>query len=366
MSTDWYHFVSAQVSGERTVDGMGGKEVNPVNALSKNARLLFVPPGKLGDSLISLVIANNLVREGFDVTVRGEFPHQLDQWLPGFKTGPNIDHDDYEKITRKYDLSIIDSQAPNLQRDGVDLRPILAAHSAFFSLAHYETSLDGQFDPQTLPSRFQRTLQPLVPNHGLVRNHQDLRLSMVSHTVEFCRREMNLSNADSANGIKLPSEIQQNKDLAKKLIVISPTSGKLKKNWLPNRFIALADHLHQKGYSCVFTVTPSETPSWRRQLAGRFAVADTDSVSELATLLSKALAVVCNDSGTAHLASAVGASTICLISSRDRFFEWRPGWGHSTLIMPSIPVKSIFNIWPYFISVRRVLDQVMLAPTEET
>ncbi|RZO22329.1 MAG: hypothetical protein EVB05_03885 [Candidatus Thioglobus sp.] len=366
MSTDWYHFVSAQVSGERTVDGMGGKEVNPVNALSKNARLLFVPPGKLGDSLISLVIANNLVRAGFDVTVRGEFPHQLDQWLPGFKTGPNIDHDDYEKITRKYDLSIIDSQAPNLQRDGVDLRPILAAHSAFFSLAHYETSLDGQFDPQTLPSRFQRTLQPLVPNHGLVRNHQDLRLSMVSHTVEFCRREMNLSNADSANGIKLPSEIQQNKDLAKKLIVISPTSGKLKKNWLPNRFIALADHLHQKGYSCVFTVTPSETPSWRRQLAGRFAVADTDSVSELATLLSKALAVVCNDSGTAHLASAVGASTICLISSRDRFFEWRPGWGHSTLIMPSIPVKSIFNIWPYFISVRRVLDQVMLAPTEET
>ena len=366
MSTDWYHFVSAQVSGERTVDGMGGKEVNPVNAPSKNARLLFVPPGKLGDSLISLVIANNLVRAGFDVTVRGEFPHQLDQWLPGFKTGPNIDHDDYEKITRKYDLSIIDSQAPNLQRDGVDLRPILAAHSAFFSLAHYETSLDGQFDPQTLPSRFQRTLQPLVPNHGLVRNHQDLRLSMVSHTVEFCRREMNLSNADSANGIKLRSEIQQNKDLAKKLIVISPTSGKLKKNWLPNRFIALADHLHQKGYSCVFTVTPSETPSWRRQLAGRFAVADTDSVSELATLLSKALAVVCNDSGTAHLASAVGASTICLISSRDRFFEWRPGWGHSTLIMPSIPVKSIFNIWPYFISVRRVLDQVMLAPTEET
>ena len=366
MSTDWYHFVSAQVSGERTVDGMGGKEVNPVNAPSKNARLLFVPPGKLGDSLISLVIANNLVRAGFDVTVRGEFPHQLDQWLPGFKTGPNIDHDDYEKITRKYDLSIIDSQAPNLQRDGVDLRPILAAHSAFFSLAHYETSLDGQFDPQTLPSRFQRTLQPLVPNHGLVRNHQDLRLSMVSHTVEFCRREMNLSNADSANGIKLRSEIQQNKELAKKLIVISPTSGKLKKNWLPNRFIALADHLHQKGYSCVFTVTPSETPSWRRQLAGRFAVADTDSVSELATLLSKALAVVCNDSGTAHLASAVGASTICLISSRDRFFEWRPGWGHSTLIMPSIPVKSIFNIWPYFISVRRVLDQVMLAPTEET
>jgi len=366
VSTDWYHFVSAQVSGERTVDGMGGTEVNPVNAPSKNARLLFVPPGKLGDSLISLVIANNLVRAGFDVTVRGEFPHQLDQWLPGFKTGPNIDHDDYEKITRKYDLSIIDSQAPNLQRDGVDLRPILAAHSAFFSLAHYETSLDGQFDPQTLPSRFQRTLQPLVPNHGLVRNHQDLRLSMVSHTVEFCRREMNLSNADSANGIKLPSEIQQNKDPAKKLIVISPTSGKLKKNWLPNRFIALADHLHQKGYSCVFTVTPSETPSWRRQLADRFAVADTDSVSELATLLSKALAVVCNDSGTAHLASAVGASTICLISSRDRFFEWRPGWGNSTLIMPSIPVKSIFNIWPYFISVRRVLDQVMLAPTEET
>ena len=88
---------------------MRGREVNLVNTPAKNARLLFVPPGKLGDSLISLVIANNLVREGFDVTVRGEFPHQLDQWLPDFKTGPNIDHDDYQKITRQYDLSIIDS-----------------------------------------------------------------------------------------------------------------------------------------------------------------------------------------------------------------------------------------------------------------
>ena len=344
---------------------MRGREVNLVNTPAKNARLLFVPPGKLGDSLISLVIANNLVREGFDVTVRGEFPHQLDQWLPDFKTGPNIDHDDYQKITRQYDLSIIDSQAPNLQQDGVDLRPNLAMHSAFFSLAHYETSLDGQFDPQTLPAGLQRTLQPLVPHHGLVRHHQDFRASMVSHTVQFCRREMNLLNADSANGIKLPSEIQQNKGLTQKLIVISPTSGKLKKNWLPDRFIALADHLHQKGYFCVFTVTPSETASWKRRLAGRFSVADTACVSALATLLSKASVVVCNDSGTAHLASAVGTSTICLISSRDRFFEWRPGWGNSTLIMPSLPVRSIFNIWPYFISVRRVLDQVMRASTEE-
>ena len=165
-------------------------------------------------------------------------------------------------------------------------------HSAFFSLAHYETSLDGQFDPQTLPAEFQRTLQPLVPHHGLVRNHQDLSASMVSHTVQFCRREMNLLNADSVNGIKLPSEIQKNEGLAKKLIVISPTSGKLKKNWLPDRFIALADHLHQKGYFCVFTVAPSETASWKRRLAGRFSVADTARVSALATLLSKASAVV--------------------------------------------------------------------------
>jgi hypothetical protein len=37
-----------------------------------DAKVLFVTPGKLGDSLISLVVPANLARAGFNVTVRGD------------------------------------------------------------------------------------------------------------------------------------------------------------------------------------------------------------------------------------------------------------------------------------------------------
>ena len=59
-------------------------------ASNREAKILFVTPGKLGDSLISLVVPANLARAGFDVTVRGDCAHDLTIWLPELQTGPRL------------------------------------------------------------------------------------------------------------------------------------------------------------------------------------------------------------------------------------------------------------------------------------
>ncbi len=108
-------------------------------------------------------------------------------------------------------------------------------------------------------------------------------------------------------------------------IVISPTSGKAKKNWRAERFVAVAASLEKRDYEVIFAVAPSEKSEWAHHLDGRFLIADTQGVADLA-MLTGAKAVIANDSGTAHLASALGKPVVCIISSRNRFFSWRPGW----------------------------------------
>lgn len=321
------------------------------------SELLFVTPGKLGDSLISLIIAHNLVRAGYSVTVRSNMAHELAEWLPSFVTGPAVAHREYAALVRDYDLCIIDSQAPNLQRNGIDLRPELAARAAFFSLAHYETPLDGMFKPETLPQDKKQRLEKLIPQRGLIRDRLNPQASMVEHAVAFCRREMHLADASAEIGIEVPRSVRTRPRVPSR-VVISPTSGKEKKNWRPQRFLALASRLSKRGADCVFAVEPSEQAAWNKKLNGRFVLAETHSVADLAALLAGAAVVVSNDSGTAHLASAIGVPVVCIISSWDTSYGWRPGWAGSELIGPILPVRSLPGLWPFFVSVSRVANAV--------
>ena len=266
-------------------------------------------------------------------------------------------HEEYAEVARELDLCIIDSQAPNLQKGETDLRPQLARSSAFFSLAHYENSLDGLFDPTALSPNL-RSLEKLVPRRGLVRDQRNRSSHMVEHALKFCEREMHVRDATSDIGLRIPPRIQQEPHASPK-VVISPTSGKEKKNWLSQRFISLAAQLTERGVECVFAVAPEESAEWRLKLNGGFALAATDSVADLAELLAGASVVVSNDSGTAHLASAIGIQVVCIISSWDSSYGWRPGWAASELIRPLLPVRAIPGLWPHFVGVSRVFDAVM-------
>ena len=316
------------------------------------AKVLVVTPGKLGDSLISMVIPANLARAGFDVTVRGDCAHELASWLPDVRTGPRLSTQEVKDITDEFDFCLIDSQAPGLQSGGIDLRPGLSRRAVFFSLAHHDPSLDGRFDLKALPSEESALFRERIPNPGLIRDKAKTGLTMVDHVVEFCRRELLLEKAHPDVGLVSPksSECAEKK----RPIVFSPTSGKARKNWRAERFVLLARQLQDMGDNCVFAVAPSEAAEWTKRLDGQFTLAPTPTIAALAKLLSDARALVCNDSGAGHLASALGTPVVAVIPRRDADYTWRPGWGTVKLVSPLLPMRVLSGLWPYFVSVRQV------------
>ena len=316
------------------------------------AKVLVVTPGKLGDSLISMVIPANLARAGFDVTVRGDCVHDLASWLPDVQTGPRLSTQEYNEIADEFDFCLIDSQAPGLQSGGVDLRPALSRRVVFFSLAHHDPALDGRFDLQALPAEKSAVFRDRIPRQGLIRDKAKTGLTMVDHTVEFCRRELLLEEAHPDIGL-VPVQTSECEE-KNRPIVFSPTSGKARKNWLSGRFVLLARQLQDIGHKCVFAVAPSEATEWSKRLDGEFALAPTPAIAALAKLLSDAQALVCNDSGAGHLASALGTPVVAVIPQRDADYTWRPGWGRVKLVSPTLPVRALSGLWPYFVSVRQV------------
>tara|TARA_Y100001960_G_scaffold330745_1_gene425678 strand:- start:895 stop:1920 length:1026 start_codon:yes stop_codon:yes gene_type:complete len=315
-------------------------------------KVLVVTPGKLGDSLISLVIPANFARAGFDVTVRGDCAHGLASWLPEVQTGPRLSTQEYNGIADEFDFCLIDSQAPGLQSGGVDLRPALSRRAVFFSLAHHDPSLDDRFDLLSLSVEKSALFRDRIPRRGLIRDKAKTGLTMVEHVVEFCRRELLLEHAHPDIGLVSPQTFEHEEQ--KRFIVISPTSGKARKNWRSARFVLLARQLHDIGHKCLFAVAPSESAEWRERLDGQFTLASTPTIAALAKLLSDAQALVCNDSGAGHLASALGTPVVAVIPRRDADYTWRPGWGTVKPVSPVLPLRALSGLWSYFVSVRQV------------
>jgi heptosyltransferase I len=117
-------------------------------------------------------------------------------------------------------------------------------------------------------------------------------------------------------------------------IVISPCSSQRARNfrnWSAERYAAVADHAAAAGLRCVLTGGPTALErdyAARIKAAARVAPVDligrTD-LKQLLAVLAGARAVVCPDSGPAHMADAVGTPVVGLYatSNKDRTGPYR-------------------------------------------
>lgn len=106
--------------------------------------------------------------------------------------------------------------------------------------------------------------------------------------------------------------------LAGRIFVISPAASKKERNWLPERYAALAEHAHQQGFSVVITGGPtpleielseqiiSQTNAPVLNLVGK------TKLKELLCVLKRASLVLAPDTGPAHMAVTVGTPVIGL------------------------------------------------------
>ncbi|EPP4296230.1 glycosyltransferase family 9 protein [Vibrio navarrensis] len=104
----------------------------------------------------------------------------------------------------------------------------------------------------------------------------------------------------------------------KPTLVISPAASKDERNWLSERYAALADYAYTRGYQVAICGSPAEREKRLadeiiRQMAHpALNLVGQTNLKQLAALLAKASVVVAPDSGPAHIATTQGTPVIGL------------------------------------------------------
>lgn len=101
-----------------------------------------------------------------------------------------------------------------------------------------------------------------------------------------------------------------------RFVLMAPGSAWLTKQWMPERFAEVARLLLARGEAVVYTGTTAEAPTAeevRRQAGGGASLAGRTDVAGLVALVSRAAAVVCNDSAPMHVAQALGVPLVAIV-----------------------------------------------------
>lgn len=110
-------------------------------------------------------------------------------------------------------------------------------------------------------------------------------------------------------------------------VVVHPGAQLPSRRWPPARFAQVADALAEQGYTVVLTGTAGEAALAQAvQAAMRHAplnLVGRTSLWTFAALVERARLVVCNDTGTSHVAAALGTPSV-VISSGSDVSRWAP------------------------------------------
>jgi len=287
--------------------------------LSKGQKIGFIMSPRLGDSLLSMVVTHNLQKNGFDVTVFSNNLISLASWYANYKVQPVPDDKNSEAIFKQYDI-LLHAYHCDIVGNTADWHQGICV-------------LDG--------SPLYRSRIPMPDIQALV-----------------CREELNLIDVVRTSPLTIPKELKHRQH--NRRIVIHPTSGQTFRNWLPQRFLKLAEILKQKGYQPEFIVDAEERPEWEWVMAAGFALPQFASLDAVARWVYESGWFIGNDSGIGHLASNLGIPTMTLGIRPSLLRRWRPSWSPGRVLLPTPllitrPLKEKF--WKYFISVRRAVRE---------
>jgi heptosyltransferase I len=103
-----------------------------------------------------------------------------------------------------------------------------------------------------------------------------------------------------------------------RVLIISPAASKAERNWLPERYAALADYAHAKGFAVILSGGPTELERNLSQAilaSAQHPITDLTgktNLKQLLALLKHASLVLAPDTGPTHMAVAVGTPVIGL------------------------------------------------------
>lgn len=318
-----------------------------------DCHIALVPSLGLGDSLIYLVLANNLALAGYRVTMLSNHLAHFADWLPNFAVLPFPKREETHSLAGDYDLVLSDCGGIVV---GLDRDPLqLAKHYVFVGTL--------RVDPAYILDHSARVEQRCGPEKavlmsalsrcaGAMRVIDDPSVTMVEQAVAFCRTRLGIERASSDPGFSIPADHVARRYPQR--VMLHPTSYNRKKNWPAQKYLRLARRLKRQGYDPQFVLSPKERAEWSAQLGDAFPIPHFANARELAVYLYESGYIIGNDSGVGHLGAALGVPVLTVYRKRRDGFCWRPGWGNNLVVRPLISLGAVKNAWKYFLSVGRV------------
>jgi hypothetical protein len=320
----------------------------------KDITIALIPNFALGDGLVALIIANNLLKNGFKVTVFHNTLEPLNDWFNyDIMKFPLENHkqvlDEFDVVLTDHATPLLDDLYPPEQHLAVSREYIFFAFTIFderFFHDHRERLQKKMGDEKAHLLRYIATCGRQV-KYGK-------NLSMVENTTKFCRETLKLKNVDDHIGFVLPDNYIRHSYSDR--VVISPTSSIDRKNWPLHKYVLVAKMLKRAGFSPVFSFSPEERRLWADQIPSEFHIPRITSLRDFAVLLYESHSFIGNDSGGGHFASALGLPTLTIVRSRKKKnFKWRPGWGKNTVVAPDFSFSFMGKrYWHSFLSVNKV------------
>lgn len=286
--------------------------------LDKSQPMAFAFSPYLGDSLINMVTVNNLLRNGYQVDVYGDYAFALQKLFPKVKIFPAISLENQREL-EKY-------------------ATVLHLHHSelFFALKKWHShSLTFADSP-----------------------YSRLPITKVAIQMMICEKELGLQNITNSNDLEVASNLYNKR--YKKRVVIHPTSYVKNKVWPKNKFLKLAKILQKKGFEIAFITAPNERQDWLDVIKMGFAVPKFPSLIDVAEFIYESACFIGNDSGIGHLASNLNIPTVSIIARKGIARQWHPCWAPNEIVLsPSWlnprPIKERF--WKHFVTVNMVLKK---------
>ncbi|VCU70919.1 Lipopolysaccharide core heptosyltransferase RfaQ [Pigmentiphaga humi] len=299
---------------------MSGTPTSPSHPIEQDWTVAFVMSRRIGDTLVSMVLVNNLMRHGIAVTVFSRHLDAMREWFPGVDIRPELGAAQARGELSRYDL-VLHAYANDVVGD------TRAWHPRAWVMDHWPTY---------------RQVKPMV----------DIQL-------DVCRDCFGLADPTRDNGLVVP--LGAAGVVIRNRVIIHPTASDLHKQWLPVRFLALARRLRKQGYEPWFVVAPCERADWHWIEAQGERLVAYASLADVAAWLATAGVFVGNDSGLAHLASNVGVPAVSLALRPRIALRWRPGWAPALAITapPLMPGRWLREVsWKYLLPVSCVATAV--------
>ncbi|MCK4608066.1 MAG: hypothetical protein KAT71_01180 [Gammaproteobacteria bacterium] len=320
--------------------------------------IALIFPHPLGDSILFLVLGNNLQRNGYKVTYYSNYIAQMQEWFPDVDIKPYPKPNTLSEVASHFDLVI---GTPS------SLRPYDNPEAAASDLAQryvimtYGKHMEHEFKfdhserirTKIVDAEVAQKLIHIANISGVCLSRAYGRdFPLAEKFVQLCKKVMQLDNVINDCGITAPSHLIHRK--YPRRVIVHPISNEAVRVWPREKFIKLATRLSKDGWEPVFCMAPGERAAWEKELNDRFLLPEFPTINDLASFIYESGFMIGNDFSIGHLSSTLLIPTLTIRWRSN--FRSRPCWVLGKIVTPPriFPKRYRRDCWRKLISVRRV------------